>query len=161
MIYEPCVILKPEMCQIADSARVDSFVKIEGGQGVIIGDCVHVGSFCHINIGGGRVVIGEHAAMGSGAKILGGSNTEGGLSMSAASPAELQHIERSTITQIDDFAFLATNSVVLPGVHVGRGAILAAGGVATKDIPPWQIWGGVPARFIRHRQGTNVKGVDL
>ena len=161
MIHEPCVILKPDMCQIAESARVDSFVKIEGGQGVIIGECVHICSFCHVNGGGGRVILGDHVGLASGAKVLGGSNTEGGLSMSAASPANIQHVDRSTTTQIDDFAFLGTNSVVLPGVHVGRGAILAAGGVATKDIPEWQIWGGVPARYIRQRQGTNVKGVDL
>lgn len=160
MIHDYVIILKPEMCRIADTARVDSFAKIEGGNGVTIGDYTHVSSFCHVNGGGGKVIIGEHVALASGAKIIGGSNTEGGLSMSAASPVDIQHVERTT-TQIDDFAFLGTNSVVLPGVHVHRGAILAAGGVATKDIPQWEIWGGVPAKKLRNRRSTNVKGVDL
>lgn len=37
------------------------------------------------------------------------------------------------------------------GVNVGRGAIVAAGAVVTKDIPPCEIWGGVPARKIKDR----------
>jgi len=159
MIYEPCVILKPEMCQIADTARVDAFVKIEGGQGVTIGEYVHVASFCHVNIGGGRAIIGDYASMASGSKVLSGTNTEHGLSMSAAARAHLQHIER-TVTMVDEFAFLGTNSVVLPGVRVGRGAILAAGAVATRDIPDWEVWGGVPAKPIRRRVSRDISGVD-
>ena len=47
--------------------------------------------------------------------------------------------------------WIGTHAVVLPGVTIGEGAIVAAGAVVNKDIPPYQIWGGVPARFIKHR----------
>jgi acetyltransferase-like isoleucine patch superfamily enzyme len=150
-IYAPVLVLKPEVVEIAAGARIDSFCKIEGGLGVSIGRFAHIGSFVSVNIGGGRLVIGEHAGIGSGARLLGGSNMPGTWSMSAASPLALQHVERKT-TIIGDYAFVASNAVVLPGVTIGEGAVLGAGGVATKDIPPWQVWGGVPAHYIKDRQ---------
>ena len=149
-IYEPVLILKPEMVQIAESARVDSFVKVEGGLGVTIGDCTHVASFCHINGGGGRVTIGRHVGMASGAKVLGGTNKISGLSTSAASPTEMQVVARLH-TVIGDYCLIGTNAVVMPGVVMGEGAVLGAGGVATKDIPAWTIAAGVPAHKIGMR----------
>jgi maltose O-acetyltransferase len=48
--------------------------------------------------------------------------------------------------EIDDYAWLGSRALVLPGVKIGRGAVVAAGAVVTKDVPPYQIVGGVPAR---------------
>lgn len=154
MIFDHVLILNPDMAQIDDSARIDSFTKIEGGMGCTIGAGVHVSSFCHVNIGGGTVILEDGVGLGSGAKVLGGSNTEYGECMSVAGPPDLQVIHRKC-TVIRRNAFLSTNSVVLPGVTVGEGAILAAGGVATRDIPAGEVWGGVPARYIRQRHPTD------
>ena len=52
---------------------------------------------------------------------------------------------------IEDYAWLATNVTILPGVTIGRGAVIAAGAVVTKDVPPHAIVGGVPARPIGKR----------
>lgn len=152
VLYDWCVVLKPEMIHIGAGARIDSLVKIEGGLGVWIGAYAHVASFAHINSGGGQVRIGAHAGLASGAKVLGGTNKPEGLSMSAASPAALQVIDRSGSTIIGDYAFVGTNAVVLPGMTVGEGAIIGAGAVVTCDVPAWQIWTGVPARQsgVRH-----------
>lgn len=146
-LYEPVIILKPERVTIGTGARVDSFVKIEGGQGVTIGDYTHVASFVHLNVGGGKLVIGAHVGIASGARIGSGGNLPAGVSMSASSPAGLQVVERKTTT-IGDYAAVLMNAVVLGGVTLGEGAVVAAGAVATKDIPPWEIWAGVPARKI-------------
>jgi acetyltransferase-like isoleucine patch superfamily enzyme len=150
-IYAPVLILRPERVTIGPGTRIDSFVKLEGGQGLTIGRYVHIASFAHVNIGGGAAQIGDGVAICSGAKVLSGSNHQDGLSMSAAAPEQHQVIKRTTTT-IGRFAFVATNAVVLPGVTLGEGAILAAGAVATKDIPAWEIFGGVPARKIGERQ---------
>jgi len=40
---------------------------------------------------------------------------------------------------------------VFPGVTLHEGAVLGAGGVATRDIPEWEIWAGVPAKFLMKR----------
>lgn len=52
---------------------------------------------------------------------------------------------------IEEDVWLGTHVVVLPGVRIGKGAIVAAGSVVNKDIPPYEIWGGAPARFIKER----------
>ncbi len=52
---------------------------------------------------------------------------------------------------IGDRAYVATRSTILPGVTIGEGAVVAAGAVVTKDVAPFTIVGGVPARFIGER----------
>ncbi|MCR9076886.1 MAG: hypothetical protein NXI07_12685 [bacterium] len=54
-------------------------------------------------------------------------------------------------TLIDRDAWIGAGSIVMAGVTVGRGAIVAAGSVVTKDIPPYEIHGGVPAKKIKNR----------
>jgi len=70
--------------------------------------------------------------------------------MSAAAPAAMQRASRSR-TILERYAVVLAGGIVLPGVTLAEGAVLAAGGVATKDIPAWEIWGGTPARFMKKR----------
>ena len=53
--------------------------------------------------------------------------------------------------EIDDYAWLGSRAMVLPGVRIGRGAVVAAGAVVTKDVPPYHVVGGIPARQIGTR----------
>lgn len=150
-LFEPVVLVRPGQISIGVGSRIDSFVKLEGGEGLVIGRYVHVASFAHVGIGGGRTILEDYCAVASGGKVISGSNSPRGLSMSASAPHELQIIERK-ITSVERFAFVATNAVVMPGVTLGEGAVLAAGAVATRDVPAWEIWAGVPARRIADRR---------
>lgn len=49
---------------------------------------------------------------------------------------------------IEDYVWIATNALILPGVMLGRGAVIAAGAVVTKDVPPYGIVAGNPARLL-------------
>ena len=51
---------------------------------------------------------------------------------------------------IEDDAWLGTRAIVLPGVHIGRGAVVGAGSVVTEDVPAWSVVAGNPARIVRH-----------
>jgi len=53
--------------------------------------------------------------------------------------------------RIGDWADIGTNAVILPGVTVGKGAIVGAGAVVTENVEPFSVVAGVPARFIRWR----------
>ena len=52
---------------------------------------------------------------------------------------------------IGDYAWICSRSIILPGVEIGEGAVVAAGSVVTKSIPPYSIAGGVPAKIIGKR----------
>lgn len=149
-IFEPIVRTRGDRIRIAEGSRIDSFVKLEGGEGLEIGRFVHVASFAHLNLGGGRLVIGDYAAIASGARIVSGTNCADAPSMSACVPEHLQR--RQTFdTVIGKYACVLLNAVVLPGVTLGEGAVLAACSVATCDIPAWEIWAGNPAKFLKVR----------
>lgn len=53
---------------------------------------------------------------------------------------------------IEDDVFIGVNAIICNSVTIGKGAIIGAGSVITKDIPPYQVWAGNPARFIKERK---------
>lgn len=53
---------------------------------------------------------------------------------------------------IEDYVFIGPRAIILPGATIGQGAVVAAGAVVTKNIPPFEIWGGVPAKKIGLRR---------
>jgi acetyltransferase-like isoleucine patch superfamily enzyme len=57
--------------------------------------------------------------------------------------------------EIEDYVFIGPRAIILPGVHIGRGAVIAAGAVVTKSVPEFEIWGGIPAKKIADRQLTS------
>ena len=56
---------------------------------------------------------------------------------------------------VDDYVFIGPRALILPGVHIGKGAIVAAGAVVTKDVLPFAIVGGVPAKSIGERKNKD------
>lgn len=59
-------------------------------------------------------------------------------------------------TQVGNDVWIGVNSIILEGVKVGDGAVVGAGAVVTKDVPPYTIVGGVPAKFIKARFPENI-----
>ena len=61
---------------------------------------------------------------------------------------------------IEDDVWIAHGVIILKGVTVGTGSVLAAGSVVTRDVPPYAVVAGVPARVIRYRRGDAEQGHD-
>ena len=66
-------------------------------------------------------------------------------------PMDQQGFEPIKPVIIEDDVWLGSRVIILPGVRIGTGAVVAAGAVVTKDVPPFAIVGGVPAKIIRYR----------
>lgn len=158
MIYEPCLILRPDLVTIDGTARIDSFTKIEGK--VTIGKHVHIASFSHLGAGGGEIVFEDYSGCSSHVTICSGVPDIRYLRVSAADPLELQHPVRMR-TVIGRYAVVFAGVTVYPGVTIGDGALIGAGSVVTKDVPPWTVYGGVPAAWLRDRPRAELIGAEL
>lgn len=67
-------------------------------------------------------------------------------------PMRLQGDSVSKPVVIGDDVWIGARSIILKGVHIGKGAVIAAGAVVTKDVPEYAIVGGVPAKVIKYRE---------
>ena len=113
---------------------------------ITIGDYVFLGRGVEIDVSE-SVSIGHHVLLAPGVFIT--DHTHG---IAAGSPIDSQGCPSSAVT-IEDDAWLGVRSVVLPGVRIGRGAVVGAGAVVTKDVSPGCIVAGVPARVLGERTG--------
>ncbi|HEY2510675.1 MAG TPA: acyltransferase [Polyangiaceae bacterium] len=111
------------------------------GDSVFIGRNTYIGAFQPIEIGRASMV-------GAYSYIVSGNH---GFERRDIPMREQEFIGAKIVLEED--VWLGTHTVVLPGVRIGRGAIVAAGSVVNRDVPPYEIWGGAPARFIKMRPG--------
>jgi acetyltransferase-like isoleucine patch superfamily enzyme len=126
---------------------------------------------------GGRIQIGEWCYIGEGTRVWSQTSVSIGnhvmishlvdihdtdshpidwqerrLDSKAHMTNQIQGISKKTASNpviIEDDVWICFKATILKGVHIGRGAIIAAGAVVTKDVPAWTIVGGNPARLLR------------
>lgn len=70
-------------------------------------------------------------------------------------PMRLQGFAEFKPVRIEDDVWIGARAMIMPGITIGHGAIIGAGAVVTKDVPPWAICVGNPGRVIRYRDGTS------
>ena len=109
--------------------------KISIGEGTIIGDNVFLD-------GRDKLTVGDHVAIASSVAIY---NSEHDIN------SEDFHAVNEPV-EIGEFVFIGARAIILPGVKIGRGAVVAAGAVVTKDVSEYKIVAGVPAVEIGERK---------
>lgn len=112
--------------------------------GITIGENTIIGNSCFLD-GRAPLKIGSHVDIASEVLIY---NDEHDINSPSFGNSFSQVI-------IKDYVFIGPRAIILPGVTIGRGAVVAAGAVVTKDIPDFEVWGGVPAKKISDRQLKN------
>jgi acetyltransferase-like isoleucine patch superfamily enzyme len=123
---------------------------IEAGKGgkVIIGENTHVQPGCNLNGYVGKVRIGRRVMIASGCGFTPYQHKLDDLSGCMSD----QPLTSKGDIVIEDDVWLGMGVKVMDGVHIGRGAVIGANAVVTKDIPPYSVAVGVPARVIRKRE---------
>jgi acetyltransferase-like isoleucine patch superfamily enzyme len=117
----------------------------------VIGDHVWIGPGSYFDAR--DLVLGDYVGWGPGAKVLGSVHT--------GRPADMPIVKTDLEirpVRVHAWADIGTNAVLLPGVTVGKGAMVGAGAVVTANVPPFAIVAGVPARFLRWREGRPRRG---
>lgn len=122
---------------------------------------------------GDRLIIGKFCAIASGVRFIMGPanhrtssvttypfNVFGGA-WAENTPPHLRQLPFKGDTVVGNDVWIGRNSVILPGVHIGDGAIVAAQSVVTRDVAPYTVAGGNPARFLKNRFDEELKALLL
>jgi acetyltransferase-like isoleucine patch superfamily enzyme len=117
---------------------------------------VHIGPGAEI-AGLGGVFIGDYAAVGSNAQVLSHSEAlDGGKRLSGPMiPEEIKGMKTAPV-RLEKDSFVGAGAVILPGITLGEGAVVAANSLVTADVKPWQVVMGVPARPVGRREPVQV-----
>jgi acetyltransferase-like isoleucine patch superfamily enzyme len=139
----------PETFEIGSNVFIGEQAYLQGRYDgrCVIGDHVWIGPQSYFDAR--DLVIGESVGWGPGARVLGSTHT--------GEPATVPIIQTDlTIkpVRIGDWSDIGVNAVVLPGVSIGKGAIVGAGAVVAEDVDPFTVVAGVPARRLRTRAMT-------
>jgi len=161
--------LKRRLKQVGDRPQIGVGVQFIGPRNIVIGDDFSCWSNCTIaacddgilEIGnsvklnrqvylnacvGGRIVLGNDVLVGPNVVLRASDhiieNSDKLISQQGSAGGEII---------IEDDVWLASNVVVVSGVRVGKGSVAAAGAVVTRDVQPYTVVGGVPAKFLKNR----------
>lgn len=160
-IYPLSKLVGRDVIGIGDHVIIDDFVFITGGLGTTIGSHVHIASFVSVT-GGGEFLIGDFSGIATGTRILTGTDDfSGGSLTNSTIPARFRNVERSVVN-VGRHVVVGANCTVLPGVTIGDGATVGACSIVTRDIEPWTINAGAPAKkFGPRRRGRIMELEEL
>ena len=138
------------MVRILKIMKPDKHNLFETGIYIGNGKNVRIGKHCEINenvfIQGAH--IGDYCMIAPGVSLLANMHKHSRTDI----PMALQGKDVGVAVILEDDVWLGRNVTVMPGITIGTGSIVAAGAVVTKNVPPYSIVGGVPAKLIKSRK---------
>jgi maltose O-acetyltransferase len=132
--------------KIGKGGAVHMWASFYDPKNIVIGDDTIIGERAVLD-GRDKLIIGNHVDIASEVMIYNGQHDISDASFKAI-------FEPVTI---EDYAFIGPRAIILPGVKIGKGAVVGAGAVVTKDVEAYAIVGGVPAKVIGQRKLTDPK----
>lgn len=126
--------------KIGRGSTIHMWANFFNPSGVSLGEDTIIGDSAFLD-GRAPLAIGSHVAIASQVLIY---NSEHNIRS-----VDMGFVEEPV--EIGDYVFIGPRAIILPGVKIGKGAVVAAGAVVTKDVPAGKVYGGVPAKEIMER----------
>jgi acetyltransferase-like isoleucine patch superfamily enzyme len=152
-IIEPKVKLRPfSYCsnglqiRIGNKVTLFNYVLIQGSSILTIGNETFIGSYSVIGVNE-SISIGNHVMIAQAVSIRDTDHEYNNTEV----PMRNQGITTAPIV-IEDDVWIGYGAVITKGITIGKGAIIGANAVVTKNVPPYAIVGGVPAKIIKYRK---------
>jgi len=147
---------KSNFSSCGDGVFIHDGVRIHNPELLTIGDNVYVGPGTKI-FASGQIEIEYGVVIGEDVQIM-SSNHEYDSPQQKMLPFNNNNSYKKTV--LSRFCWIGNNSIVLPGVTVGKYCVIAAGSVITKSTQDYGVYGGNPARLLKYRENKNLEKID-
>ena len=149
-------LIRKSFAEYGHNIRIPAGCTFSGLENIFVGNNVIFGCNTRILTTKAKLIIGNHVMFGPGVTIVTGNHRTDvlGKYMCAITDADKRPEDDQDIIIKDD-VWIGSNAIILKGVTIGQGSIIAAGAVVTKSFPPYSIIGGNPAKLLRSRFNEN------
>lgn len=149
LISRKCSIYSPEKIYLSSDIRIDDFCILSGN--ITIGNYVHVAAGCKLFSGKQGIILEDFTGISSNVSIYSVSDDYSGEFMTNPTiPDRFKNVIDKQVI-IGKHSIIGTSSVILPGVMIGEGVSCGAMSLINKNLEPWSIYAGIPARKIKAR----------
>lgn len=148
-------LYSPEKITIGDNVRIDDFCILSGN--ITIGSHIHIAAYCALYGGEYGIEMKDYTGLSARVIIYSAIDDFSGEHLIGPIHDEVSIFVRGGHVLIDKYAQIGANAMIFPSVQIGEGAILGAMSMTKKDLTPWTINAGIPARFIKERTKKLMK----
>ena len=157
LIHPRTTLLNVENIALGDHVRIDPDVVISAGGPVRIGSYVHIGAQSYL-AGGAGIEMQDFSGLSQGVKLYSTSDDYSGRHLTNPTvPDAYLGVRRGAIV-LGRHVIIGAGAVVLPGVTLGEGSAVGALSLVRKDVEPWTIQAGAPARKVAARSQELLQG---
>lgn len=145
-------VIKNSFARCGGNVTVPEHCSFSGIKNIFVGDDVSFGEYTTILTTRAKVYLENHIMFGPSVTIVTGNHRINALGkyMSEINDSMKEEADDEDI-YIKDDVWIGCNAVILKGVTIGEGAVIAAGTIVSRDVPPYAVVGGNPAKVLKYR----------
>lgn len=157
-------IIKRSFARCGTNVTVPEHCTFSGIENIFVGNDVSFGEYTQILTTKAKVYLGDHIMFGPGVTIVTGNHRTNmmGKYMSEITDSMKEPEDDQDIIIKND-VWIGCNALILKGVTINEGAVIAGGALVVKDVPPYSIVGGNPAKVLKYRFSNEIleKHIEL